>query len=71
MTERRGEDPGHLYQGRHREAGGGFLLVSIADGIKDSTDRYVAMMLWAIVLELVGTEAKWNKVERHGSSSKY
>lgn len=30
-----------------------------------------AVMLWAIVLELVGTEAKWNKVERHGSSSKY
>jgi poly-beta-1,6-N-acetyl-D-glucosamine synthase len=25
-----------------------------------------AVMLWAIVLELVGTEAKWNKVERHG-----
>jgi biofilm PGA synthesis N-glycosyltransferase PgaC len=25
-----------------------------------------AVMLWAIVLELMGTEAKWNKVERHG-----
>jgi poly-beta-1,6-N-acetyl-D-glucosamine synthase len=25
-----------------------------------------AVMLWAIVLELAGTEAKWNKVERHG-----
>ena len=25
-----------------------------------------AVMLWAIVLELVGTEAKWNKVERQG-----
>jgi poly-beta-1,6-N-acetyl-D-glucosamine synthase len=25
-----------------------------------------AVMLWAIILELAGTEAKWNKVERHG-----
>ena len=25
-----------------------------------------AVMLWAIVLEIMGTEAKWNKVERHG-----
>jgi poly-beta-1,6-N-acetyl-D-glucosamine synthase len=25
-----------------------------------------AVMLWAIILELAGTEAKWNKVERQG-----